>query len=176
MKNKMVLLFVLLPFCLFGQRFQGSSSLNFSFKGGNAVGGSVEYETLFKSNISYFVGFSFLSVSDKLDIAERSLNPQLFNYLGETGLKYYFSTYSKFLPFISACGFGGYEKLNNKDIIPSSIIYNRGDSFLYGVGSDVGLEYSFGKISFLVSGGGKYDFSQKNLYFLFGVGFKLYIS
>lgn len=176
MKNKMVLLFALLPICLFGQRFEGSSNLNLNFKAGTGIGGGIEYENLFKNNISYYAGLSFLmNNTETVKVAGKPLVCKFNDFWVEVGGKYYFSQYSNFIPFIGISAFAGYEQFNNKQIITESMVYERGDKYLYGGGGSVGFEYNLGKISFVLTAESKFDFGQRNLYILGGGGIKIYV-
>jgi len=174
MRTPFFLFFILLPAFVFGQRFQGNSNVSLSVNAGPAFGVSVKYENLFKDNFSYYAGLTFLRDTDDIESSGELLTARFNDFFGEVGGRYYLSRYSKLLPFIGGGVFAGYEQFFNSDIISGAIIYDRGDSYLYGAGAEAGVEYNMGKTSLLISAQGKYDFSQQHLYVLGSVGLNFY--
>lgn len=164
-----------IPVSVFGQRFQGNSNLNASFRAGTAIGGGIEYEKLLKNNFSFFLGATYLNMTDNVNISDQQINARFNDFLGELGSRYVLYEYSKILPYVGISAFAGYEKFINKKDIPLTVVYNREDGLTYGAGAELGAEYNFGKLSFFGSLQGKYFFSQEIISVLGNIGIKYYL-
>lgn len=158
---------------IYGQRrYDDASNANLSvgiLKNGFAF--SLGYEKFLNKQSSFQGEFEYLSKSQEL--RTHPINAHFADIIIGGKYRRYF-TFKGIFPYVSAGAFLGYESLTNKGDIPASVIIDRKNSFIYGVTTDLGLEYSLKIVSFTISANPRYDLNHSEFITSANVGVKFY--
>jgi hypothetical protein len=177
MKSKLFILWgcLLMPVICPAQRY--SDARDFSFSGmvlKNGYGVSVGYEQMFNKNWSAFVlDVEYMARSQALKIKGDKVKLSNLDVLA--GYRKYLN-YGDLHPYAGMKAVIGYERITNKNELPESVLLGRKSGIQYGVGLDLGVEYSFKLFSFQAAYTPRYEFRNSGYISSFRLGIKYYLK
>ncbi|MEN9919742.1 MAG: hypothetical protein RL662_2178 [Bacteroidota bacterium] len=161
MKN-LLILFFLIPISIYAQRYEMASNINFStglLTNGHTIG--LGYEKHFSFNSAIVFDINYMSRKKKVTGFEKKM--ELDTYFFTAKYRTYTSCKGIF-PYVSLGGFGGYENFLNENDYPNTTTINYEKGLIYGVSSDVGVEYNMKSISVDLLTAPMYEFKNQTFF------------
>lgn len=167
MKQKLlciVLLSIIYVTNAYSQRYQDArnfqASIGYLNKGFTS---SVAFEQHKGIHHSFLLELSFFTEKEKV-VNSPKLNANFINFYLSPKYRYYFKPVlnKPLYPYIGMGAFGGYEIYTNKKDVPNHINMDRKDQFIWGLNSDIGVEYNLQQYSIFISYSPMYEFKMKD--------------